>query len=217
MKRLSPLEKLRGEQLAQFLNGQMDEHEEIGQLLECCQQVYSLYVKRPPLSQSPERIAYERQQAILLTKVNHLFLCKFEVVPRLEASEQGLANAWSSVQPLSPAMEQAIRAFKSHPQPIGPHSAVQVILEMTVAGTVDRIRQCENPNCRKWIMAVTGKKVVCDDACRFAKYVAKHGSRANDMAKSRKLHRQNPNLKRQKRTVTYKQDNAVSRGKGRRK
>src|SRR5271157_6427353 len=78
LRQLTPLEKQRGEQLAQFLNGELDEHEEIGRLLECCQQVYSLYVKRPPLSQSPERIAYERQQATLLTKVNHLFLCKFE-------------------------------------------------------------------------------------------------------------------------------------------
>jgi hypothetical protein len=209
LKRLTPLEKQRGEQLAQFLNGAQDEHEEIGRLLEWCQQVYSLYVKRPPLSQSPERIAYERQQATLLTKVNHLVLCKFEVVPRLEASERGLASVWSSVQPLSPAMVQAIRAFKSDPPPIGPHSAVQIILEMTVTGTIDRIRQCENPNCRKWIMAITGKKVVCDDACRFAKYAAKQGSRANDMAKSRKVHKDHPNLKRQKRTAT--------REKGRRK
>ena len=200
MRQLTPLEKQRGEQLAQFLNGELDEHEEIGRLLECCQQVYSLYVKRPPLSQSPERIAYERQQATLLTKVNHLFLCKFEVVPRLEASEQGLANAWSSVQALSPAMEQKIRAFKSHLQPIGPHTAVQVILEMTVAGSIDRIRQCENPTCRKWIMVTSTKRVTCSDACRFAKYQMQKGSRANDMRQSRELHKNHPHVKRQSST-----------------
>ena len=199
MRHLTPIEKQRGEQLAQFLNGELDEYGKIGELLGWCQQVCSLYQKRPPLSRSPERIAYERQQGTLLTQINHLVLCKFEVVPYLKLSEQGLANLWSSVQPLSPAMVQALRAFKSDPQPISPQSAVQIILEMAVAGSLARIRQCENPGCGKWIMAITGKKVTCDAACRFAKYAAKRGSRANDMARSRKLHRDNPNLKKQKR------------------
>lgn len=200
MRHLTPIEKQRGEQLAQFLNGELEGHGEIGELLGWCQQVYSLYQKRPPLSRSPERIAYERRQASLLTQINHLVLCKFEVVPYLKLSEQGLVNLWSAVKPLSRAMAQALRAFKSNTPPISQHSAVQIIVEMTVAGSIDRIRQCENPNCRKWIMAVSRKKIVCDAVCRFAKFAAKPGSRANDMARSRKLHRENPNLKKQKRT-----------------
>lgn len=198
MRQLLPLEKLRGEQLAQFLNGELGEQEEIGRLLEWCQEAHSLYDERPPLSRSPKRIAYERQQATLLTKINQLVLYKFAVVPRLEISETGIANCWSSVQPLSPAMLQAIRAFKSDPQPIGPHSAVQIIVEMTVAGTVNRIRRCENPNCQKWMMVTSLKRQTCSDACRFQKYEMQKGSRANYMRELRETHKNHPNLKRQK-------------------
>jgi hypothetical protein len=95
-------------------------------------------------------------------------------------------------------MVQAIRAFKSGPQPIGPHSAIAIILEMAAAGSIDRIRQCANPSCGKWIMVTSTKRLTCSDDCRFAKYQLQKGSRANDMAKSRKLHRENPNLKKQK-------------------
>jgi hypothetical protein len=197
LRQLSPLEKYRGEQLAQFLNGEWDKCERIGELLGWCQQVYSLYRNRPPLSRSAERTAYERQQATLLTKINHLVLDKFAVVPHLVASEQGLQNLWSSVEPLSPEIAQAIRAFKSNPQPIGPHSAVMIILEMTGAGTVDRIRRCDNPDCLKWIMVTNSKRVTCSDVCRFEKYKKQKGSRANDMRQSRKLHKSHPHLKKQ--------------------
>jgi hypothetical protein len=197
LKRLSPLERQRGEQLAQFLNGELERHTEIGRLLDWCQQVFALYRKRPPLSQSPERIAYERHLATLLTNVNHQVLYKFEVVPRLEASEQGLATGWSSVQPLHPAEVQRLRAFKSGLAPITAHSAVHIILEMTSAATIDRIRQCENPDCRKWLMVTSTKRVTCNDACRFAKFQMQKGSRANDMRKSRKFHKDHPNVKRQ--------------------
>lgn len=218
MKQLTPLEKYRGCLLAYFLNRDLDEHKEIGQILEGCQELHALYTKRPPPFPSPERRAYELKQLSLASKITEA-LRQFEIFLGLEVSELGILTVYFPAHPVSSAKQKAVIAqfTKSGVRVFGPHTAVQVILEMTGAGTVDRIRQCENPDCHKWIMAVTGKKVVCDDACRFAKYVAKHGSRANDMARSRKLHRQNPNLKRQKRTVTYEQDNAVSRGKGRRK
>ncbi|MGB2675997.1 MAG: hypothetical protein WAN12_02830 [Candidatus Acidiferrum sp.] len=199
MRQLTSLEKQRGEQLAQFLNGALDKYGQIGELLEWCRQLRVLYENRPPLARSPERVAYEQQRATLLTRINRLVLCKYQVIPRLDASEQGLAIGWEAVRALAPEEVQALRAFKSDPQPIGPQSAVQIILEMTVAGSIARIRQCENPGCGKWIMAVSEKKVACDAVCRFAKYAAKQGSRANDMARSRKLHRDNPNLKKQKR------------------
>jgi hypothetical protein len=198
LKHLSPLEKQRGEQLAQFLNGELDVYEEIGELLEWCQQVYSLYGKRPPLSRSQERLAYEREQATLLTRINRLVLCKYQAVPRLEASEQGLANVWERVEPLSPAEMKALSVFKSGLEPITAHRAVHIILEMTTAGTLDRIRQCENPNCRKWIMVTSTKRVTCSDACRFEKFKMQPGSRANDMRSSRDVHKNHPQLKKQK-------------------
>lgn len=219
MRRLSPLEKYRGELLAYFLNRDLDEFKEIGQILRGCQELHALYAKRPPPFPSPERRSYELKQLSLASKITEV-LRQFEIVLGLEVSELGISTVYFLARPVSSAKQKAVIAQFTKSgvvRAFGPHTAVQVILEMTGAGTVDRIRQCENPNCHKWIMAVTGKKIVCDDACRFAKYVAKHGSRANDMARSRKLHRENPNLKRQKRTVTYEQDNAVSREKGRRK
>lgn len=196
MRSLTPIEKQRGEQLAQFLNGDLDEYEKIGRTLQWCQEVYSLYVKRPPLSRSPERIAYERQQATLLTRVNEA-VRKFEAHPRLEAHEAGLTSVWASTRPLHPTMVQALRAFKSGPPPIGPATAIAIILEMTVAGSITRIRQCENPGCQKWIMVTSTKRLTCSDDCRFAKYQMQKGSRANDMRRSRELHKNHPQLKKQ--------------------
>ncbi len=197
LRQLTPLEKKRGELLAQFLNGEVlgrpeTKYEEI---LGWCQEVHALYENRPPLTRSPERIAYERQRATLLTHINRLVLCKYQVIPRLDASEQGLAIGWEAVLPVPPEEVQALRAFKSDIQPISSLSAVMVIIEMTASGTVDRIRQCENPNCRKWIMVTSTKRVTCSDACRFAKYQMQKGSRANEMRRSRKFHKDHPKLK----------------------
>ena len=198
MRQLSALEKQRGEQLAQFLKGELNEYDEIGELLEWCQQVYSLYVKRPPLSKSPDRIAYEQERATLLNQINRLVLCKYQAVPRLEVSEQGVAGVWEAVQPLSPAELKVLSVFGSGLEPITAHRAVHIILEMTTAGTVDRIRRCENPGCRKWIMVTSTKRVTCSDACRFAKYQLQKGSRANDMRASREVHKNHPQLKMKK-------------------
>ena len=215
MKRLSPLEKYRGELLAYFLNRDLDKHKEIGQILQSCQELHALYTHRPAPLPSPERRAYELKQRSLASKITEA-LRQFEIFLGLEVSELGISTVYFLAHPVRSAKQKAVIAYftKSGVRAFGPHSAVQVILEMTGAGTVDRIRRCEN--CQKWLMAISGKKVVCDDACRFAKYVAKHGSRANDMARSRKLHRENPNLKRQKRTVAQG-SSALPREKGRRK
>lgn len=210
MRQLTPLEKQRGELLAYFLNRDLHEHKEIGRILEGCQELHALYTKRPPPFASPERRAYELKQLSLASKINEV-LRQFEVFLGLEVSEMGLSTVYFLAHPVISAKQKAVIAqfTKSGIRAFGPHTAVQVILEMTGAGTVDRIRRCENPDCHKWIMAISGKKVVCSDACRFAKYAAKQGSRANDMARSRKVHKDNPNLKRQKR--------AAKREKGRQK
>jgi hypothetical protein len=195
--------------LAYFLNRDLDEYKEIGRILEGCQELHARYTKRPPPFASPEWRAYELKQLSLASEITGL-LRHFEIVLGLEVSELGISTVYFPVFPVNSAKKATIvQLTKSGARVFGPHTAVQVILEMTGAGTVDRIRRCENPNCHKWIMALSGKRVVCGDACRFAKYEAKHGSRANAMARSRKVHRDNPNLKRQKR--------AAKRGKGRQK
>ena len=47
-------------------------------------------------------------------------------------------------------------------------------------------------------MATSSNRVTCSDACRSAKYQLKKGSRANYMRKIRKVHKDNPRLKKQK-------------------
>ena len=199
MRQLTPIEKQRGELLAYFLNRDLDEYEEIGQILQGCQELHAHYARRPPPFPSPERRAYELKQLSLASKVNEV-LRKFEIVLGLEVSELGLSTVYFPAFSVSSAKQKAVIAHftKSGVRVFGPHTAVQVILEMTGAGTVDRIRRCENPDCRKWIMATSTKRVTCSDACRFAKYQMQPGSRANDMRRSRKVHKDNPQLKKQK-------------------
>jgi hypothetical protein len=57
---------------------------------------------------------------------------------------------------------------------------IRLILTMTEAGTVGRIRECI---CGKWFFAQTNKKRVCSDACRFQKFSREH---ANYMRSHRK-------------------------------
>ena len=81
--------------------------------------------------------------------------------------------------------------------PIGEMGAIQVVLEMATAGTLDRIRQCQNVKCRKWFFATTNKKVVCGDACRFQKYVEGKGKEEfkNERKEYMSTYRRNPKVK----------------------
>ena len=199
MRQLTPLEKQRGELLAYFLNRDLDDYEEIGQILQGSQELHALYIKRPPPFPSPERRTYELRQLSLGRTITEV-LGHFQIVLGLEVSELGISTVYFPAFPVRSANQKAVlvQFTKSGVRAFGPHTAVQVILEMTGAGIIDRIRQCENPTCHKWIMVTSLKRVTCDDACRFAKYKMQKGSRANDMQKSRKVHKDNPQLKKQK-------------------
>jgi hypothetical protein len=199
LKRLTPLEKHRGELLAYFLNRDLDEYERIGQILQGCHELHALYTKRPPPFPSPEWRAYELKQLSLASKITEV-LRHFEIFLGLEVSELGISTVYFPAFPVSSAKQKAAIAqfTKSGVRVFGPHTAVQVILEMTGAGTVDRIRRCENPNCHKWIMVTSTKRVTCSDACRSAKYQIQKSSRANDMRRSRDVHKKNPQLKKQR-------------------
>lgn len=50
---------------------------------------------------------------------------------------------------------------------------IRLILSMTEAGTVRRIRKCI---CGKWFFAQTNKKRVCSNACRFQKFSKGHAA-----------------------------------------
>lgn len=183
------------------------EHPEIGQILQSCQELHTLYTHRPAPLPSPERNAYQVKELSLAARIGQA-LRGFEIVLGVEVSEQlGISTIWYPARPAISSKHKAVIAqfTKSGARAFGPHTAVQVILEMTVAGTVDRIRQCENPDCHKWIMVTSTKRVTCSDACRFAKYKVQKGSRANDMRQSRKVHKDHPQLKRQSSTGRKRQ------------
>ena len=200
MRQLTPLEKYRGELLAYFLNRDLVEHREIGHILQSCQELHALYTHRPAPLPSPERHAYQVKELSLVARIGQA-LRGFEIALGVEVSEQlGISTVWYPARPAISSRHKAVIAqfTKTGVRAFGPHTAVQVVLEMTGAGTVDRIRQCVNPNCRKWIMVTSTKRVTCSDACRSAKYQMQKGSRANDMRRSRELHKNHPQLKKQK-------------------
>ena len=201
MRQLSPLEKYRGGLLAYFLNRDLGEHQDIGQILQFCQELHTLYTHRPPPLPSPERHAYQLKELSLARKIGQA-LRGFEIVLGVEVSEQlGISTVWYPAGAVSNGKQKTVIAQftkSGEVRAFGPHTAVQVILEMTCVGTVDRIRQCENPDCRKWLMVTNTKRTTCNDACRTAKFEMQKGSRANDMRKSRELHKKHPQLKNQK-------------------
>jgi hypothetical protein len=197
LRQLTPIEKQRGSLLAYFLNRDLGEYREIGQILEGCQELHALYTKRPQPFPSHEWRAYELKQRSLASKITEA-LRQFEVFLGLEVSELGISTVYFPAFPVRSRKAVIAQFTKSGIRAFGPHTAVQVILEMTGAGTVDRIRQCENPNCRKWLMVTSKNRVTCNDACRSAKYQLKKGSRANYMRNLRKVHKDHPQLKNQK-------------------
>jgi hypothetical protein len=61
-----------------------------------------------------------------------------------------------------------------HGEPLSAHfhlDMIRLILSMTEAGTVARIRKCI---CGAWFFAQTNKKRVCSNACRFQKFNSEH-------------------------------------------
>jgi hypothetical protein len=201
LRQLSPVEKQRGELLAYFLNRDLAENQEVGQILQSCQELHALHANRPAPFPSPERRAYELRKIELASRVNEASR-RFEVVFGLDPLGPDITPVCFLAHPASPAQRKPVLSqwTTTGVRVFGPHTAIQVILEMTGAGIIDRIRRCDNPDCGKWIMATNTKRVTCNDACRFAKYQQQPGSRANDMRRSRKLHKGNLNLKKQGRT-----------------
>lgn len=196
MRQLSELEKQRGRLLAHFLNRDLGEYKEVGAVLDGCRELLALYNSRPPAYPSPERRTYEMKQWALAGKVNAA-LRRFQIVLGVEVSELGLQPVYYLARPIR---QKTVLAYitRTGARAFGPHSAVQTILEMMQAGTLGYIRQCENPECRKWLMVTSAKRTTCNDACRFAKFQMQKGSRANYMRENRKVHKNQPQLKKQR-------------------
>ena len=109
MRQLTPLEKQRGELLAYFLNRDLDEYEEIGQILQGSQELHALYIKRPAPFPSPERRAYELKQRSLASRITEV-LRHFQIVLGLEVSELGISAVYFPAFPVSSAKQKAVLA-----------------------------------------------------------------------------------------------------------
>ena len=73
---------------------------------------------------------------------------------------------------------------------------IRLILSMTEAGTIGRIRKCI---CGKWFFAQTNKKRVCSDACRFQKFNSEHANYMRSYRKTKAVLKNNKTRKPKKR------------------
>lgn len=102
---------------------------------------------------------------------------------------------------LSPESEiywMAQRRPHDEPGTVTATALVQVVLEMTRDGSLERVRKCL---CGRWFLANTNKKVVCSDSCRFKKFKQGKEEKFNkDRAAYMRGYRKNPIVKRRKRS-----------------
>jgi hypothetical protein len=171
----SDLERVQphGEMLATFLNSAKDDVTQshaVG-IFELCHQLDSLRKSKPPFPfpQKPTAAVteYVNKRYDLLKAVNQA-LSKYHFHPHLVGHDPYQVN-WMVAEPTGQEIKNPAQAIGDSIL-IPPISAINIILEMTANGTLDRVRQCI---CGRWFFAATNKKVVCSDACRFEKYKQK--------------------------------------------
>jgi hypothetical protein len=177
--------------LVGFLNTANDrpEHAEVLKILDLCKEIDEIGKKADLTDQAS---AYFTRWPIALSALNSA-LRGFQFVPLVVGVFPGSFGVfWSSPdrRGFTPAeVERSITL--AHAYPITSHGAVQMVLEMTEARTLDRIRKCF---CGQWFFAQTNKKAVCSDACRFQKF--KQGATFNeDHTTYMQNYRKNPKVK----------------------
>lgn len=182
---------MQAERLIDSLNAAESEpeHAEVMRIFGLCRQLDELRKTAPPMpypsEPTPKIFSYEIKASRLLTAVNDA-LGKFQFRPALGGRYR--VN-WLPARPHAFTDSEVKRAQQSGKLPTPPLAAVQLLLEMLEAGTLDRIRQCF---CGRWFFATTNKKRVCSDACRFQKF---NDQRAEYM----KEYRKNPRVKAKRR------------------
>jgi hypothetical protein len=181
--RASPLahEAFRGAHLAEFLNTPSDgpAHVRIAQIFEFERQLESL--------EPSSRAAGNLRRAI------NAHCAELRVIPWRWVDGWGWRPA-PSIEPRGPV------TAPFHVR-VTPTFALELISQMASAHMLGRVRQCEV--CQKWFFAANGKKVVCDNRCRSAKFKQADPTgfkekRAADMREWRATLKGHPNLKRKK-------------------
>jgi hypothetical protein len=190
--RVTPIEhaEMQSRYLVGFLNTASDppEHAEVLRIFERCVELDDLRRTAPPLPvpmppYPPDEIQEHHTRKTLALRAVNKALRGFQFLPQLGDGLDGYRVDWipGSIQTAA----EVERSLNAGDLPISSLGAVKIVLEMTEAGTLDRIRKC--PVCQRWFFAQTNKKAVCSDACRFQKF------------------KQNPTLNKPKDRVTYMQ------------
>jgi hypothetical protein len=142
------------------------------ELLEAFQKLESLLWKVPPKFENPDEQAREIEREKLEQSINQM-LKKYHFYPVVSASYR-FSVLWLIAD--QPSVSQAqMEHFRDAGggignMPIPAPSAIQIMLEMATDGTLGRIRKCR---CGLWFLAISAKKTVCSDACRFKKHQEK--------------------------------------------
>lgn len=173
---IAPLEHAHyvGEMLANFLNAAkgLAKQREVVEIFHLCRQLDELRRKKPPFplpKQPTQEVTEYLSQYYMLTKRLNNALEKYRFRPVL-AGHDPYRIDWFVAKPGKPSKREIKQAEASGTVPLPSISAINIILEMTANGTLDRVRECI---CGRWFFAATNKKVVCSDACRFEKYKQK--------------------------------------------
>ena len=141
----------------------------VAELLGALQKLESLLWKEKPQFDNPVEWEREYERKRLEASIDRM-LQIYRFRPVVSAS-YGLHVRWVIAN--KPRISRAqMKSFRDagagiSNMPIDATAAIQIMLEMATAGTLGRVRRCR---CGLWFLAISAKKTVCSDACRFKKY-----------------------------------------------
>lgn len=184
----------------------------VAELLEALQKLESLLWKEPPQLQNPVEWERELEREKLDKSIDQM-LQNYHFRPVVSGSYGQLHVRWLIAN--EPKVSQAqMKSFREAGGgignfPIDATAAIQIMLEMAVAGTLGRVRRCR---CGLWFLATTKKKVVCSDSCRFKKYQSKDEYK-QERREYMRDYMKKPDVKmRRKLQRVYKDESTVNQG-----
>lgn len=161
---------MQAERLVDFLNGPDAEVQSwhTMQVFDLCKTLDEVLSASPPPTE---------QRLTGLRKAINDHLREFQVTPVLGGSYP-LFVSWHHAPGHSPPDARPLtgQVLSAMPVPSFHPDILRLVLDMTEAGTVGRIRKCI---CGKWFFAQSNKKQVCSNACRFQKYQTLKGDDPN--------------------------------------
>jgi len=142
----------------------------VSELIESLKKLESLLWKKPPQLKNPDEWERELERERLEASINRV-IERRRFRPVLSAHSR-LEVYWliANKPKVSPAQMKSWHEAGAGVSsiPIDSTTAIQIALEMAMAGTLERVRRCR---CGLWFLAAPSlKKTFCSDACRFDRY-----------------------------------------------